>query len=67
MITLQSITLPWEADSTILLSTRPQVMQGEGRELMSAIRNRSLKIWNQLQRIELELDGDGDFDVRVQV
>lgn len=62
---MQSITLPSKADlsvsqSTILLSTRPQVMQAEGRELMSA---RSVKIWDQPQRRELELDGDGDSDV----
>jgi hypothetical protein len=68
MITLQSITLPSKAKvfvspSTILVSTRPQVMQGEGGELMSA---RSLKVWEQLQRIELEFDGDKDFDVRDQ-
>lgn len=67
MITLQSITLPSKADlfvshSTILLSTRPQVMRGEGRELMRAVRDRSLKIYEQLQRIGLELDADGDVD-----
>lgn len=72
MITLQSITLPSKADlsdsrSAVLLSPRPQVTQGEGRELMSAVRDRSMKIWGQPQRIELELDGDGDFDVRVKV
>jgi hypothetical protein len=72
MITLQSITLPSKADlsvshSTVLLSTRPQDMQGKGRELMSAIRARCVMIWGQPQRIELEFEGDGDFDVRAKV
>jgi hypothetical protein len=56
MITLQSITLPSKAGvfvspSTILISTRPQVMQREGRELMSAVRDRSVKMWEQLQNL----------------
>jgi hypothetical protein len=37
-------------------------MRGEGRELMRAVRDRSLKIYEQLQRIGLELDADGDVD-----